>query len=161
MLKIGMNSPIVRGTTQHAIFENAPSARPHASMMSDISQGLETITIGWMTALTVTGLMTVVSAAPTSQPRHQKSVAITIRDPHVEVQFKADVVAQEHYEVSANATGRAELVAGSKHILCSSSTALFRTSRDNHAAAGIHLAFPSLIHDEEVILINDGSRYHQ
>jgi hypothetical protein len=112
MLKTGMNSPIILATTRHAICANALSARPHASMMNDISQGLETITIEWMTALTVIGPITVASAAPTFQPPHQKSVVITIKDPHVEVQLKAGVVAQVHHEVSVNATGRAELVVG-------------------------------------------------
>ena len=97
-----------------------------------------------MTALTVIGPMTVASAAPTFQPPHQKSVVITIKDPHVEVQLKAGVVAQVHHEVSVNATGRAEPMLGSKRALISSNVALFCTSVHNHMAASIHLAFSSL-----------------
>jgi hypothetical protein len=62
-------------------------------MMSEISQGLETITIGWMTALIIIGPMTVAPVAPRFQSGHQMSTVIIIKDAHKEIQFKADVVA--------------------------------------------------------------------
>jgi len=108
MLKTGMSSPIVLATIQHAIYANDLSVRLHASMMRDISLDLKTITIGWMTALTVTGLMTVGAAAPNSLPGYQKFVVITIKDPRVEVQLKVDLAAQRHQEVSVSATRRTE-----------------------------------------------------
>jgi hypothetical protein len=70
MLKTGMKSPIVLATTRHAMGANTLSARPHAFMMSDTRQDLETITIGWETTLTVTGRMAVVSAALIFQLAH-------------------------------------------------------------------------------------------
>jgi hypothetical protein len=62
-------------------------------------------------------------------------VVITVKDPHVEVQLKAAVVAQEHHEVSVNATGRAELVVESKHTLIFAKVALFCTSIHNHTGS--------------------------